>query len=80
MKIKSVLLSLFDFVKRRFVLTKVKMHHPSKWGDGYFLNGEDSIPFKLVDNRFVECAPINIPKDFKPRVYLRKEVEIVILT
>lgn len=43
------------------------MHHPSKWGEGWYINTDDFIPFKLVDGVFIEQAPINTPGNFKPR-------------
>ena len=46
----------------------IKLIKPTKWGNDYALD-ENSFPYKKNGDEWIEVAPINVPKDFNPKVY-----------
>lgn len=53
------------------------MYHPSKWGEGYFLRTDTSVPYVLVGDRFIEVSPIIPPSNWSPDILLMSDVSVV---
>lgn len=52
------------------------MCHPSKWGDGYYMN-EKFMAFKFENKTYIEIGYLNPSKDYIYSKYSEDEIEIV---